>query len=129
MQFLKPPGIKSGGTKVFDTMTRQLAADYNMTDVRVDKDGMSAMSTTPTASGGTRVIGDKPQSAAYWNPSLFPVTPGWARRGEPEPKFNAAAAKIVDGGVPVKVIREGARHHLKTATRFVDPGKMKAAKK
>jgi hypothetical protein len=128
-EFRTPPGIRSGGTKVFDTMQKQLAQDYNLTDMRNDKDGSSVMSRTPTSSGGTRVIGEKPPATAYWNPSLFPVTPGWAKRGEPEPRFNPASAKIVDGGVPVKVIREGARHHLKTATRFVDPGKIKAAKK
>jgi hypothetical protein len=120
-EFRTAPGIRSGGTRVFDNMQKQLALDYNLTDMRGDKSGTSVMSNTPTSSGGTRVVGDRPPATAYWNPSLFPVQQGWARRGEPEPKFNAAAARITDGGVPVKMIRDGAREHLKRATVYAKP--------
>ena len=88
-EFRTPPSIRSGGTRVADVMQRQLAQDYNLTDMRNDKDGSSVMSSTRTESGGTRVIG-KPPVSAYWNPGLFPVRQGWAQRGEPEPQFNAA---------------------------------------
>jgi len=102
-------------------MARQLAQDFNLSDMRNDKDGSSVMSRTPTASGGTRVIGNQ-GAKAYWNPGLFPVRQGWAQRGEPTPVFNPASANVMDGGVPAKVIAQGAREHLKRATQFVRPG-------
>jgi hypothetical protein len=119
-EFRTAPGIRSGGTRVGDTMMRQLAQDYNMTDMRNDRDS-SVMASTRTSSGGTRVIGDKPPTTAYWNPSLFPVRQGWAQRGEPPPVFNPKAAKIIDGGVPIKQIQEGARNHLRRATVYAKP--------
>lgn len=120
-EFRTAPSIRSGGTRVMDVMQKQLAMDYNLTDMKNDKSGTSVMSNTRTESGGTRVVGDKPPTSAYWNPGLFPVREGWARRGEPEPRFNPAAAKIMDGGVPIKLIREGAKTHLKKATVFAQP--------
>lgn len=120
-EFRTPPSIRSGGTRVMDTMQRQLASDYNLTDMKNDKDGSSVMSSTRTESGGTRVIGDKPPTRAYWNPGLFPVRQGWAARGEPEPVFHPGSAKLLDGGVPMKQIREGARGHLQRATVWAKP--------
>jgi hypothetical protein len=120
-EFRSPPSIRSGGTRVHDVFQKQLAQDYNLTNMNNDKDGSSVMSRTRTESGGTRVVG-KPPSQAYWNPGLFPVRQGWAQRGEPEPVFNPKGAGLVDGGVPVRQIAEGARVHLKRATQFVKPG-------
>lgn len=118
-EFRTPVGIRSSGTRVMDEMGKQLADDYGLTDMR-NTDGQSVMSSTRTESGGTKVIGRQtPQ--AYWNAGLFNPKPGWAQRGEPEPQFNARAHNIVDGGVPVKQIQEGARHHLKHATVFAKP--------
>lgn len=102
-------------------MQKQLAQDYNMTDLRNDKDGSSVMSSTRTESGGTRVIG-KPDSKAYWNNGLFPVRQGWAQRGDSAPVFNPKSAGLVDGGVPIRQIAEGARSHLRRATQIVKPG-------
>jgi hypothetical protein len=118
-EFRSPPSIRSGGTRIMDTMSKQLADDYRMTNMRNDKDGSSVMSNTPTTSGGARPVG-KP-AGAYWNPSLFQPQRGWAQRGEPTPVFNAKAASLHDGGVPIKAIQEGARSHLKKATVFTKP--------
>ena len=123
-EFRTPVGIRSGGTRVADVMQRQLAQDYNLTDMRNDKDGSSVMSSTRTESGGTRIIG-KPESNAYWNPALFPVQRGWAQRGDPTPVFNPKAAGLKDGGVPIKQIREAAGNHLRKATQIVRPGAKK----
>lgn len=118
-EFRTPVGIRSGGTRVHDEMAKQLANDYNMTDMRNDKDGSSVMSNTPSTSGGARQVAKPP--GAYWNPNLMPVRQGWAQRGEPAPTFNAAANKVTDGGVPIKAIQEGARQHMKKATVFAKP--------
>lgn len=118
-EFRTPPGIRSGGTRVMDQMTKQLADDYRMTDMKNDKDGSSVMHSTPMSSGGARPVG-KP-AGAYWNPGLFSPKPGWAARGEPEPAFNARAAGLQDGGIPIKAIQEGARGHLRKATVFANP--------
>lgn len=120
-EFRTPPGIRSGGTRIQDTFTKQLADDYNLTDMRNDKDGTSVMHNTRTSSGGARQIG-KP-AGAYWNPGLFAPQPGWAQRGEPTPAFNAKAAGLKDGGVPIKAIQDGAKQHLRRATVMVEPGK------
>jgi hypothetical protein len=119
-EFRTPVSIRSGGTRVMDAMSKQLAADYNLTDMRNDKEGgSSVMQNTRTESGGTRVVG-RAEAKAYWNPGLFAPQPGWAQRGEPAPAFNPAAHKVTDGGVPIKVIQEGAKHHLRKATRIVN---------
>jgi hypothetical protein len=118
-EFRTPPGIRSGGTRVLDGMARQLAADYGMTDMS-NRDGQSVMSATRTESGGTKIVG-RPDSKAYWNPSLFSPKPGWAARGESAPIFNPSAAKVVDGGVPVSQIRDGASAALRNNTRMVKP--------
>lgn len=120
-EFRTAPSIRSGGTRVMDTMTRQLASDYNMTDMRNDKDGSSVMASTRTESGGTRVVGN-PNRQAYWNRGLFPVKEGWAQRGEAAPVFNPKSAGIVDGGIPVNQIRDAAGNHLRNATRIIKPG-------
>src|SRR3974377_1713245 len=101
LDFRTPPNIRSGGTRIADVMQKQLAQDYGLTNMMNDKDGSSVMSRTPTESGGTRITNNKP-AGAYWNAGLFPVRPGWAQRGEPEPQFNARAAGLQDGGVPIK---------------------------
>lgn len=117
-EFRTPPSIRSGGTHIQDQFAKQLADDYRLTDMRNDKDGASVMSSTRTASGGTRVGPSEPK--AYWNPGLFQPKRGWAQRGEPEPTFNAKAAGLVDGGVPISAIREGAKAHFKKATVVVN---------
>lgn len=122
-EFRTPVGIRSGGTRVVDVMQRQLASDFNLTDMRNDRDA-SVMASTRTESGGTRVVG-KPGGSAYWNGGLFPVRQGWAQRGEPAPTFNPKSAGLVDGGVPVKQIAEGAKAHLRKATVMVQPGAKK----
>jgi hypothetical protein len=119
-EFRTAPGIRSGGTRIMDSMSKQLASDYNLTDMKNDKDGSSVMHSTRTESGGTKIV-NRPQSQAYWNPGLFSPKPGWAQRGESAPVFNAAAAKVTDGGVPIKAIQEGARNHLKRATVYAKP--------
>jgi hypothetical protein len=96
-------------------MARQLASDYNLTDMRNDKDGSSVMSSTPRASGGSKA----PAPGAYWNPGLFQPKQGWAQRGEPAPSFNARAAGLKDGGVPIGAIQEGARHGMLKNTVMV----------
>jgi hypothetical protein len=123
-EFRTPPSIRSGGTRVFDSMQKQLAADYNLTDMRNDKDGSSVMSRTSTESGGTRVVGQQ-QSKAYWDASRFPVRPGWAQRGEPAPQVDTRQARIMDGGVPIQQIQEGAKNHLRKATQLIRPGAKK----
>jgi hypothetical protein len=121
-EFRSPPSIRSGGTHIQDQMTRQLAEDYRMTDMR-NNDGESVMHSTRVESGGARQVG-KP-AGAYWNANLFSPTPGWAQRGEPAPAFNARAAGIKDGGVPIKAIQEGARNHMRKATVFANPEKQR----
>jgi hypothetical protein len=123
-EFRTPVGIRSGGTRIQDQMVKQLADDYRMTDMRNGDDGESVKASTRTESGGTKVVG-QPKSKAYWNPGLFQPKPGWAQRGEPEPTFNARAAGIKDGGVPIKAIQQGAREHLRKATVFANPEKQR----
>jgi len=118
-EFRTAPGIRSGGTRVMDQMSKQLADDYRMTDMHGDKDGSSVMHNTPTTSGGARQVA-KP-AGAYWNAGLFQPKAGWAQRGEPEPQFNARAAGLKDGGVPIKMIQDGAKNHLRKATVFANP--------
>jgi hypothetical protein len=119
-EFRTPVGIRSGGTRIQDEMTKQLADDYRMTDMRNGDDGESVKASTRTESGGTKVVGQQ-KSKAYWEPGLFQPKPGWAQRGEPEPSFNARAAGIKDGGVPIKAIQQGAREHLRKATVWANP--------
>jgi hypothetical protein len=84
-EFRTPIGIRHGGTTSTDQLTRQLAADFNMTDMRNDKDGSSVMSSTSTRSGGAKVYA--PEQRAKWEPSLFAPSQGWASQGAPAPVF------------------------------------------
>src|SRR3974377_1336938 len=105
LEFRTPPNIRSGGTRIADVMQKQLAQDYGLTNMMNDKDGSSVMSRTRTESGGTRIVGKEPARVSG-SPGLFPVGQGWAQRGEPEPQFNARAAGLQDGGVPIKQIQD-----------------------
>lgn len=68
-EFRTAPGIRHGGTSATDMLTRQLAADYGMTDMRGDKDGSSVMSNTPARSGGAKRF--LPFQTAKWEPSIY----------------------------------------------------------
>jgi hypothetical protein len=65
-------------------MTRQLASDYGMTDMRGDKDGGSVMSNTRASSGGAKF---EPFQRAKWEPSLFAPAQGWAAEKLAPPVF------------------------------------------
>jgi hypothetical protein len=123
LEFRTPPSIRHGVTTRTDAIRRQIAQDYNMTDVRGDKEGSSVMSNTRIESGGARVIGDK--GAPYWKPDLVPQ--GWRDRGEPAPALNPKAMGLlppttrqgnrdVPAYIPVSEIQKGARSHLRRAT-------------
>jgi len=132
-EFRTPVSIGSHSTKLTDGVRKQLAADFNLTDMRNDKEGTSVMSNTRVESGGARVIGD--QGRPYWNAVMFPnANPGWAARGEQAPVYNPAAARLqgplarvgnreVETRIPISAIREGASRHLRAATRLVGPQK------
>lgn len=126
-EFRTAPSIRSGGTRVADVMQRQLAQDFNLTDMKNDKDGSSVMSSTRTESGGTKVVGNAP-ARAYWDPARFQYRQGWARRGEPAPVFNPKSAGLQDGGVPIRQIADGAKNHLRRATQFVAVPKLTGRK-
>lgn len=124
-----PVGTRSDVTRATDNIRRQLASDYNMTDVRGDKDGTSAMSNTPTSSGGARQTADS--GRPYWKPDLVPQ--GWMSRGEAAPAVNTSALlpplrregnRDVPTRIPIEHIRSGSQSYLQKATRFVGaPGK------
>lgn len=117
LEFRTAPRIRHAGTGIQDMLTRQLAADYNMTDVRGDKEGTSVMSNTPLRSGGARAIGD--QGKPYWGGHFAPQR-GWAQRQEPTPAFKAPS-DWTQAAVPIKSIQEGASNHLRKATAFIGP--------
>lgn len=119
-----PVGHLGGHTKLTDALRRQIASDYNMTDVKGDKDGSSAMSNTPVSSGGARLPADS--GRPYWKPDLVPQ--GWLNRGEGAPAANTAGLlpplrregnRDVPTTIPIQHIRDGSQSYLRKATRFV----------
>ncbi len=120
LEFRTPFAVKGNPTKITDALQRQLASDYNMTDMRGDKDGTSVMSNTRVQSGGARVVADK--GKAYWNPDLFPVQNGWVSRQESAPVFKPPQG-MTCAATPIKQIQQGASDYLRKATRFVAPKK------
>jgi hypothetical protein len=127
-EFRTAPGYKSDVTRATDNIRRQLASDYNMTDVRGDKEGTSAMSNTPVSSGGARLPADA--GKPYWKPDLVPQ--GWMSRGEAAPSVNTASLlpplrregnRDVPTRIPIEHIRSGSQSYLQKATRFVGPAK------
>lgn len=129
-EFRTAPGFKSDVTRATDNIRRQLASDYNMTDVRGDKEGSSVMSNTPVSSGGARLPADS--GRPYWKPDLVPQ--GWVGRGEAAPSINPAAMKLlpplqrvgnrdIETRIPIEHIRSGSQSYLQKATRFVAPKK------
>lgn len=119
-----PVGTRSDVTRATDNIRRQLASDYNMTDVKGDKEGSSAMSNTPISSGGARQPADS--GRPYWKPDLVPH--GWVGRGESAPGVNTSnllppLARVgnrdVPTNIPIQNIRDGSQNYLRKATRFV----------
>ena len=129
LEFRTAPAYKRNSTKITDALQRQLASDYNMTDMRGDKDGTSVMSNTRIESGGARRVADS--GKPYWNPGMFPVEPGWARAGaKPDGTVDPHAVPVFKppstmacAATPIKQIQQGAANYLKAATRFVAPKK------
>ena len=130
LEFRTPFAIRNRSTMVADQVTRQIASDYGMSDVRVDKDGTSAMSNTYDTSGGARHLGNTPK--AYFSNEMHPVQQGWAQRGDPAPVFNTDPRKFrppqvkqgnryVDRYIPISHIQQGASRHLRNATRIMGP--------
>jgi hypothetical protein len=117
LEFRTPPGMRGRDTRMHDALQRQLASDYNMSDMRGDKDGTSIMSNTRLQSGGARQVGDK--GTPYWR-SDYEVKPGWTQRGESDPVHKPPASWTC-AATPIDKIQQGARTHLATATRFVGP--------
>jgi hypothetical protein len=120
MEFRTPVSIRHRGTSINDMLTRTLADDYNMTDVKGDKEGTSVMSNTSIRSGGARIIGDK--GKAYWNADLFPVQGGWAQRQEAAPVFKPPPS-MQCAATPIASIQQGAQSYLKKATVMLKPPK------
>jgi hypothetical protein len=127
MEFRSPPSIRHSSTANTDAVRRQLAADYNLTDVRGDKDGSSVMSNTPTSSGGARQIGEQ---KPYWGDTgkMFGGKQGWAQAGERAPNYDVRALRgpLVKSGnsyvqryPSIKEISSGAQTHLRRATRMM----------
>jgi hypothetical protein len=116
-EFRTPPRIRHANTSVTDMLSRELAQNYNLTDMRNDKDGTSVMSNTSIKSGGARIIAD--ESRPYWS-NHFQVQPGWAQRQEATPAFKPPA-NWTCAATPVKAIQDGARNYLKKATAYVGP--------
>jgi hypothetical protein len=120
MEFRTPPRIGTKGAKIQDMLTRTLADDYNMTDVKGDKEGTSVMSNTSIKSGGARIIGD--QGKAYWNADIFPVQNGWAQRQENTPVFKPPPSYTC-AATPIKAIQQGSQNYLRKATVMLKPPK------
>jgi len=117
-EFRTPVGIKSDNTRAFDNLSRQMASDYNLSDIRGDKDGSSVMSNTAVRSGGAKIIDDK---GPHWRPD-FTVQPGWTGRGETAPTFKPPKDWTC-AATPIQQIQKGARNYLQRATRYVSPKK------
>jgi hypothetical protein len=83
LEFRTPVSTQRGKTRVIDHFQRQLAQDYNMTDMRGDKDGTSVMSNTSHLSGGARMF--SPEKKTKWAPSLFQPQQGWAQQADTPP--------------------------------------------
>lgn len=118
-EFRTPPAIGSMERKVFDNLSRQMASDYNLSDMRGDKDGSSVMSNTSVLSGGGRLPAN--QQGPHWRPD-FTVPQGWLGRNEPAPSFRPPKDWTC-ASTPIQNIQEGARNYLAKATRFVSPKK------
>lgn len=118
MEFRTPVSTRSTGTRHADAWQRQLAEDYGLTDMRGDKDGSSVMSNTRQSSGGTRRIGN--QQTAYWDAERFAYKPGWVARQEETPVFKPPK-DLACAATPETHMQQGARNHLATATKFVQP--------
>jgi hypothetical protein len=108
------PGYKSDSSRTFDSISKQVAQDYNLTDMRGDKSGTSVMSNTMLGSGGAKQTGNQ---GPHWRPD-FTVQQGWLGRGEKAPSFNPPKSWTC-AQTPIQSIQEGARNYLSKATRFV----------
>lgn len=84
LEFRTPPALRNGRTRTIDHFQRQLAEDYNMTDMKGDKDGSSVMHNTRAQSGGAKFI-SQPEKQAKWAPSLFAPQRGWATTPDTPP--------------------------------------------
>jgi hypothetical protein len=119
MEFRTPPRIRHGDTRITDMLSNQLAKDYNLTNMKNDKDGTSVMSNTSIRSGGARVVGD--EGRPYWGNHFSPQL-GWAQRGEPTPAFKPPADWTC-AAIPESNITQGSRNYLRKATVYVGPKK------
>lgn len=124
-EFRTPFSIGSERTHTIDTVQRQLAADYGLTDMRNDRDA-SVMSQTRKESGGRRVIGSGRVHREYsaeretrWAPGLFKPAPGWSRTGE-VPSFNFSSAGIKGQMTPTAPILRS-QPNLRGRTVFQKP--------
>lgn len=118
LEFRTAPGFKSDSSRAFDNLSRQMASDYNLSDMKGDKDGSSVMSNTMLRSGGARQVGAQ---GPHWRPD-FTVQQGWLGRNEPAPSFKPPRDWTC-AATPIQSIQQGARNHLARATRFIQPKK------
>jgi len=113
-EFRTPPGYKSDSSRTFDSISKQVAQDYNLTDMRGDKSGTSVMSNTLLRSGGARQNGNQ---GPHWRAD-FTNPQGWLAKGERAPTFNPPKSWTC-AQTPIQSIQQGARNYLHKATRFV----------
>lgn len=77
--FLQAPATKSRRTKGIDKELRNLADDYNLPDIRNDKDGTSTMTKLGRTGKGTQWVDvphGKPGSPAKFDIASFGADPG-----------------------------------------------------
>jgi hypothetical protein len=122
-EFRTPVGIRHNGTTNMDLMTRQLASDYGMTDMRNDRDGSSVMSSTSVASGGAKML--QPFQKAKWEPSLFAPAPGWAASKLPTPTFKHPETMPGNKTQMEPLFQSMPRNLLQTKTVFQKPKEVK----
>jgi hypothetical protein len=108
------PAIRHNGTRNADNISRQLADDFNLTDLS-SKDGDSVMSNLRKKDWTRVKRGEIAPSA--WVGGVPHASEGWAERGEKAPTFNPAtvglqadaAMRATDGKTTVSTIVETKR--------------------